>query len=82
MDIKELLWLTHGMELKDAIDAIADSEWDSYEQFYDIVDISTSTLHSAILTDDTFNEYSDEAIQQAIYDAICDYIEVDCFKHS
>lgn len=82
MDIKELLWLTHGMELKDAIDSIADSEWNSYGQFYDIVDIFTSTLHSAILVDDTFNGYSDEAIQQAIYDAICDYIEVDYFKHS
>lgn len=80
MSIKDLIWLTHGMELKGAIDAIADNEWDSDGQFMDLVDIETSALHAAILVDETFSEYSDEQIQSAIMEAVNEYIVVDYYK--
>ena len=77
MDIKELIWLTHGMELKGTIDAIAGSEWTSNEEFMDLVDIETSALHTALLVDNSFSEYSNEQIQSAIMESVTEYIEVD-----
>lgn len=80
MDIKELIWLTHGMELKNTIDAIADSEWSNNEEFQDIVDIETSTLMTALYVDDAFNEYDESEIQSAVIEIIEDYINVDYYK--
>lgn len=80
MDIKELIWLTHGMELKNTIDAIADSEWSNNEEFQDIVDIETSTLMTALYVDDAFNEYDEAQIQTAVLEIIEDYINVDYYK--
>lgn len=80
MEIKELIWLTHGMELKNTIDAIADSEWSNNEEFQDIVDIETSTLMTALYVDDAFNEYDEAQIQTAVLDIIREYINVDYYK--
>lgn len=80
MDIKELIWLTHGMELKNTIDAIADSEWSNNEEFQDIVDIETSTLMTALYVDDAFNEYDESEIQSAVIEIIENYINVDNYK--
>lgn len=80
MDIKELIWLTHGMELKNTIDAIANSEWSNNEEFQDIVDIETSTLMTALYVDDAFNEYDESEIQSAVIEIIEDYINVDYYK--
>lgn len=80
MDIKELIWLTHGMELKNTIDAIADSEWSNNEEFQDIVDIETSTLMTALYVDDAFNEYDESEIQSAVIEIIENYINVDYYK--
>lgn len=80
MEIKELIWLTHGMELKNTIDAIADSEWSNNEEFQDIVDIETSTLMTALYVDDAFNEYDESEIQSAVIEIIEDYINVDYYK--
>lgn len=80
MEIKELIWLTHGMELKNTIDAIADSEWSNNEEFQDIVDIETSTLMTALYVDDAFNEYDEAQIQTAVLEIIEDYINVDYYK--
>lgn len=66
--------MAHGMEMKDAIEAISMSEWNSEETFHDIVDIETSALIASIMVDDTFNEYSDEDIQAAIVEIVADYI--------
>lgn len=80
MEIKELIWLTHGMELKNTIDAIADSEWSNNEEFQDIVNIETSTLMTALYVDDAFNEYDEAQIQAAVLEIIEDYINVDYYK--
>lgn len=80
MDIKELIWRTHGMELKNTIDAIADSEWSNNEEFQDIVDIETSTLMTALYVDDAFNEYDESEIQSAVIEIIENYINVDYYK--
>lgn len=80
MDIKELIWLTHGMELKNTIDAIADSEWSNNEEFQDIVDIETSTLMTALYVDDAFNKYDESEIQSAVIEIIENYINVDNYK--
>lgn len=80
MEIKELIWLTHGMELKNTIDAIADSEWSNNEEFQDIVDIETSTLMTALYVDDAFNEYDESEIQSAVIEIIENYINVDYYK--
>lgn len=80
MEIKELIWLTHGMELKNTIDAITDSEWSNNEEFQDIVDIETSTLMTALYVDDAFNEYDEAQIQTAVLEIIEDYINVDYYK--
>lgn len=80
MEIKELIGLTHGMELKNTIDAIADSEWSNNEEFQDIVDIETSTLMTALYVDDAFNEYDESEIQSAVIEIIEDYINVDYYK--
>lgn len=80
MEIKELIWLEHGMELKNTIDAIADSEWSNNEEFQDIVDIETSTLMTALYVDDAFNEYDESEIQSAVIEIIENYINVDYYK--
>lgn len=80
MEIKELIWLTHGMELKNTIDAIADSEWSNNEEFQDIVDIETSTLMTALHVDDAFDEYDESEIQSAVIEIIENYINVDYYK--
>ena len=80
MDITEIIWLTHGMELKKTIDAIADSEWSNNEEFQDIVDIETSTLMTALYVDDAFNEYDEAQIQAAVLGIIREYINVDYYK--
>lgn len=79
MDIKELIWLTHGMELENTIDEIADSEWSNNEEFQDIVDVETSTLMTALYVDDAFNEYDEAQIQTAVLEIIEDYINVDYY---
>lgn len=68
------------MELKNTIDAIADSEWSNNEEFQDIVDIETSTLMTALYVDDAFNEYDEAQIQTAVLDIIREYINVDYYK--
>ena len=68
------------MELKNTIDAIADSEWSNNEEFQDIVDIETSTLMTALYVDDAFNEYDESEIQSAVIEIIENYINVDYYK--
>lgn len=80
MEIKELIWLAHGMELKNTIDAIANSEWSNNEEFQDIVDIETSTLMTALYVDDAFNEYDESEIQSAVIEIIENYINEDYYK--
>lgn len=80
MEIKELIWLTHGMEMSDAIQALEYAEWSSEDDFMDIVDIETSTLMTALYVDDAFNEYDEAQIQTAVLDIIREYINVDYYK--
>ena len=80
MDIKELIWLTHGMEMSDAIQALEYAEWSSEDDFMDIVDIETSTLMTVLYVDDAFNEYDEAQIQAAVLEIIEDYINVDYYK--
>lgn len=80
MEIKELIWLAHGMEIQNVIQSIADNEWSSREDFMDIVDIETSTLMTSIYVDDVFSEYDEGQIQAAVLEIIEDYINVDYHK--
>lgn len=80
MEIKELIWLTHGMEMMSAIQSIEQDEWSCNEDFMDIVDIETSTLMASIYADDAFNEYDEAQIQSAVLDIITEYINVDYYK--
>ena len=80
MEIKELIWHTHGMEMSDAIQALEYAEWSSEDDFMDIVDIETSTLMTALYVDDAFNEYDEAQIQTAVLDIIREYINVDYYK--
>lgn len=80
MDIKELIWLAHGMEMMSAIQSIEQDEWSCNEDFMDIVDIETSTLMTALYVDDAFNEYDVAQIQAAVLDIIGEYINVDYYK--
>ena len=80
MDIKELIWLAHGMEMMSAIQSIEQDEWSCNEDFMDIVDIETSTLMTALYVDDAFNEYDEAQIQTAVLDIIREYINVDYYK--
>lgn len=80
MDIKELIWLTHGMEIQNILQAINNAEWSSREDFMDIVDIETSTLMAAIYVDDTFSEYDEGQIQSAVLEIIEDYVNVNYYK--
>ena len=80
MEIKELIWLTHGMEMMSAIQSIEQDEWSCNEDFMDIVDIETSTLMASIYADDAFNEYDEAQIQSAVLDIIREYINVDYYK--
>lgn len=80
MEIKELIWLTHGMEMMSALQSIEQDEWSCNEDFMDIVDIETSTLMTALYVDDAFNEYDEAQIQAAVLEIIEDYINVDYYK--
>lgn len=80
MEIKELIWLAHGIEMSDAIQALEYAEWSSEDDFMDIVDIETSTLMASIYADDAFNEYDEAQIQTAVLDIIREYINVDYYK--
>lgn len=80
MEIKELIWLTHGMEMMSALQSIEQDEWSCNEDFMDIVDIETSTLMTALYADDAFNEYDEAQIQTAVLDIIREYIDVDYYK--
>lgn len=80
MDIKELIWLTHGMEMMSAIQSIEQAEWSCNEDFMYIVDIETSTLMTALYVDDAFNEYDEAQIQAAVLEIIDDYIDVEYYK--
>lgn len=80
MDIKELIWLTHGMEIQNILQAINNAEWSSREDFMDIVDIETSTLMAVIYVDDTFSEYDEGQIQSAVLEIIEDYIKVQYYQ--
>lgn len=80
MEIKELIWLTHGMEMMSAIQSIEQDEWSCNEDFMDIVDIETSTLMASIYADDAFNEYDEAQIQTVVLDIIREYINVDYYK--
>ena len=80
MEIKELIWLTHGMEMMSALQSIEQDEWSCNEDFMDIVDIETSTLMTALYADDAFNEYDEAQIQTAVLDIIREYINVDYYK--
>lgn len=80
MDIKELIWLAHGMEMMSAIQSIEQDEWSCNEDFMDIVDIETSTLMTALYVDDAFNEYDESEIQSAVIEIIENYINVDYYK--
>lgn len=80
MDIKELIWLTHGMEIQNVIQSLEYAEWSSKDDFMDIVDIETSTLMTALHVDDAFNEYDEAQIQTAVLEIIEDYINVDYCK--
>ncbi len=80
MDIKELIWLTHGMEMQNVIQSLEYAEWSSKDDFMDIVDIETSTLMTALYVDDAFNEYDESEIQSAVIEIIENYINVDCHK--
>ena len=80
MEIKELIWLTHGMEMMSELQSIEQDEWSCNEDFMDIVDIETSTLMTALYADDAFNEYDEAQIQTAVLDIIREYINVDYYK--
>lgn len=80
MEIKELIWLTHGMEMSDVIQSLEYAEWSSEDDFMDIVDVETSTLMVSIYVDDTFNEYNESQIQAAVMEIIEEYINVDYYK--
>lgn len=80
MEIKGLIWLAHGMEMRNAILSIEDSEWSSREDFMDIVDIETSTLMAAIYVDDAFNEYDEAEIQAAVMEIIEEHINIEYYK--
>ena len=79
MEIKELIWLTHGMEMMSALQSIEQDEWSCNEDFMDIVDIETSTLMTALYADDAFNEYDEAQIQTAVLDIIREHINVDYY---
>ena len=79
MDIKELIWLTHGMEMQNVIQSLEYAEWSSKDDFMDIVDIETSTLMTALYVDDAFNEYDEAQIQAAVLDIIREHINVDYY---
>ena len=80
MDIKELIWLTHGMEMQNVIQSLEYAEWSSKDDFMDIVDIETSTLMTALYVDDAFDEYDESEIQSAVIEIIENYINVDYYK--
>lgn len=80
MDIKELIWLTHGMEMQNVIQSLEYAEWSSEDDFMDIVDIENSTLMTALYVDDAFNEYDESEIQSAVIEIIENYINVDYYK--
>lgn len=63
-EIISLIWLTHPTALNDAISAVEDGT---------DIDEAAAELVTALYTDDTFNEYSDDELQAAIAEAINEY---------
>lgn len=74
MDLINLIRLTHGSELNQAMNDIENSEPQDSTEFIEICEIATSALISALLVDDTFNEYSEKEIAAAVNEAICEYV--------
>lgn len=82
MDLKELIWLTHGVELQNVLQSLEAGEWSSRDEFEELVDFEASTLMAAIYVDDTFSEYSEEQIQSAVLETIEDHINVNYYKNN
>ena len=80
MDLKELIWLTHGVELQNALQSLGAGEWSSRDEFEELVDFETSVLMTAIYAEDTFNEYDEKQIQSAILEIVEDHTNIDCYK--
>lgn len=64
-DIISLIWMTHPTALNDAIRASQESPEDA--------EAALGTLFTALLVDDTFNEYTEAELQAAIAEAIAEY---------
>lgn len=64
-DITNLIWITHPTALNDAIMAAQYGTPEEAESEY-------AYLFGALLSDDTFSEYSQEELQAAIEEAIMD----------
>lgn len=64
--IISLIWLTHPAAFNDAITAAQCGDLDDAET-------ELSTLITALLVDDTFNEYSEEQLTATIAEAINEY---------
>lgn len=62
-ELKNLIWLTHPTAMSDAISAVKDGQ-----------DIDEAALEvvTALYTDDTFNEYSENELQTAVAEVISD----------
>lgn len=80
MNLKELIWLTHGTELQNVIQSIEAGEWSSRDEFEELVDFEASVLMVAIYVDDTFNGYDEKQIQSAILEIVEDHTNIDCYK--
>lgn len=65
-EIISLIWLTHPTALNDAITA-------AREESPEDAEAELSTLLTALLVDDTFNEYTENELQAAIAEAISEY---------
>lgn len=62
-EIINLIWLTHPQQMDYVMKATEEHDQDS-------LDAELSTLMAALYVDDTFNEYSEEQLQQAVNEAI------------
>lgn len=80
MDLKELIWLTHGAELQNVLQSLEAGEWSSRDEFEELVDFEASVLMIAIYADDTFNGYDEEEIQSAVLETIEDHLNVNYYK--
>jgi len=80
MDLKELIWLTHGVELQNVLQSLEAGEWSSRDEFEELVDFEASVLMIAIYADDTFNGYDEEEIRSAVLETIEDHLNVNYYK--